>query len=71
MKIPTIKDGRGRESTTAVFVIPAVLLIMVKFGLAGHFGFPAMSGTEFGAAFGAVMAIWTWREIGEKNRTDV
>jgi len=67
MKMPTITDGRGNESTTAVFVIPAVLLVMVKFALSGHFGFPVMSGTEFAAGFGSVMGIWTWREIGAKK----
>lgn len=69
--LPTIKDSRGRESHTLLFVSLAVLVLIYKFGVAGLtvFGltFPAMSAGEFGIAFAAVMAVWLGREWTDKT----
>jgi uncharacterized membrane protein YccC len=69
--LPTIKDSRGRESHTLLFVTLAALVLIYKFAVAGLtlFGitFPAMTATEFGIAFGAVLAVWLARDWTEKT----
>jgi uncharacterized membrane protein YccC len=69
--LPTIKDSRGRESHTLLFVTLATLVLIYKFAVAGLtlFGitFPAMTATEFGIAFGAVLAVWLARDWTEKT----
>lgn len=65
--LPTIKDSSDRESHTLLFVTLAVLPLVVKFTLAGFIvpvlGLVApMSPTEFGLAFGTIMAVWLGRE---------
>lgn len=76
----TIKDSRGKDSTTLFFVTVGFSVVMAKFiagGLAishlvgGTFqiiwNVPVMGGTEFGIALGAVLAAWTAREHKEKS----
>lgn len=63
----SLKDSRGRESTTLAFVSAAYAALLVKFVLAGAtlplFGtVPPMSATEFGLAVAGVLAIWLGRE---------
>lgn len=69
--LPTIKDSRGRESHTLLFVAMAALVLVYKFAVAGlelwGLKFPAMSATEFGAAFALVLAIWLGREWTDKT----
>ena len=69
--IPTIKDSQGRESHTLLFVALAALVLIYKFAVAGLtiFGltFPPMTATEFGLAFGAVLAVWLARDWTEKT----
>lgn len=70
--LPTIKDSRGRESHTLLFVAMAALVLIGKFALAGLTAFglgpvPDMSAGEFGASFGLVMAVWLGREWTEKR----
>lgn len=69
--LPTVKDSRGRESHTLLFVSLAALVLIYKFFVAGTalFGitWPAMSASEFGIAFAAVLAVWLGREWTEKK----
>ena len=69
--LPTIKDSRGRESHTLVFVALAALVLIYKFAVAGltlwGITFPVMGATEFGLAFGIVLAVWLGREWTEKK----
>lgn len=69
--LPTIKDSRGRESHTLLFVALAALVLIYKFAVAGltiyGLTFPPMSATEFGIAFGAVLAVWLARDWTEKT----
>ena len=64
--LPTIKDSRNRESHTLLFVALAAQALITKFSLAGMTvlgqEFPAMSATEFGIAFAAILAVWLGRE---------
>lgn len=57
---------KTRESSTMAIVLPAAVLVMFKFAVAGTnllgMDFPEMSATEFGIAFAAVLAIWLGRE---------
>lgn len=69
--LPAIKDSRGRESHTLLFVALAALTLTCKFAAAGlsvwGLGpFPPMSATEFGLAFAGVMAVWLGREWTNK-----
>lgn len=74
MKLFAIKDTRGRESHTLLFVALAAVALIIKFVLAGSVidkwglvvNVPAMSAGEFGLAFGAVMAVWLGREWTDK-----
>lgn len=67
----TLKDTRGKESTTLTFVVIAFLVVVIKFLLAGLtlFGkeIPPMTGIEFAAAFGAVLSVWQYRETKSKS----
>lgn len=69
--LPTIKDSRGRESRTLLFVALAALVLIYKFAVAGltiyGLTFPTMSATEFGIAFAAVLAVWLGREWQDKK----
>lgn len=69
--LPTIRDSRGRESHTLLFVTLAALVLIYKFAVAGAtlFGiaWPPMSASEFGVAFAAVLAVWLGREWAEKK----
>jgi len=69
--LPTIKDSRGRESHTLLFVALAALVLIYKFAVAGlmlwGLTFPDMSATEFGIAFAAVLAVWLGREWTDKT----
>lgn len=64
--LPTIKDSRGRESHTLLFVALAALVLIYKFAMAGltiwGLTFPTMTASEFGIAFAAVLAVWLGRE---------
>jgi hypothetical protein len=69
--LPTIKDSRGRESHTLLFVAAAAMVLVYKFAVAGTsllgVNWPAMSASEFGMAFAGIMAIWLGREWTEKK----
>lgn len=72
--LPTIKDSRGRESHTLLFVAAAAGVLIYKFGMAGLtvFGltFPAMSASEFGISFAGIMAVWLGREWQVRGKDD-
>lgn len=72
--LPTIKDSRGRESHTLLFVALAALVLIYKFAVAGltiwGLTFPTMTATEFGIAFAAVLAVWLGREWTDKTKGD-
>jgi len=65
-----IKDTRGRESRTLLFVTIAIVLLYLKFIVAGitlgGVSFPAMTAAEFGTSFAAIMLVWLGREWTEK-----
>lgn len=69
--LPTIKDSRGRESHTLLFVALAALVLTGKFAVATleiwGVKFPPMTAGEFGAAFVMVLAAWLGREWTEKK----
>jgi hypothetical protein len=69
--LPTIKDSRGRESHTLLFVGMAAVVLILKFAFASlevlGYKVPAMGAGEFGAAFAAVMVVWLGREWTEKK----
>ena len=69
--LPTIRDSRGRESHTLLFVALAALVLIYKFGVAGTslFGlaWPPMTASEFGIAFASILAVWLGREWTEKK----
>lgn len=67
-----LKDSRGNPSITLTFVTVSLVVVVVKFALAGltlpGLGeVPAMSGVDFAAAAGAVLGIWWGREKTEKE----
>jgi hypothetical protein len=68
--LPTIRDSKGRESHTLLFVGLAALVLIYKFAVAGTtlFGlnWPAMNAGEFGIAFAAILAVWLGREWQKK-----
>ncbi len=68
----TLKDSRGRESITLMFVFLSWWAVWIKFVLAGAtlplFGLvPPMSATEFGLATAGILAIWLSREWADKK----
>jgi len=67
----TLKDTRGKESTTLAFVVVSFVVVVIKFLLAGLtlFGMsvPEMSGTEFGIAITGILSIWQYREAKAKS----
>jgi hypothetical protein len=68
----SLKDSRGRQSITLVFVGASWLAVWLKFVLAGAtlpvFGLvPPMSAGEFGAATALILAIWLGREWTDKK----
>lgn len=69
--LPTIRDSRGRESHTLLFVALAALVLIYKFAVAGTdllgVKWPAMSAGEFGLAFAGILAVWLGREWQEKK----
>lgn len=69
--LPTIKDSRGRESHTLLFVGLAALVLIYKFAVAGTsilgIPWPAMGAGEFGLAFAGILAVWLGREWTEKK----
>lgn len=69
--LPTIRDSRGRESHTLLFVAMAAMVLVYKFAVAGTaiFGisWPPMSASEFGLAFAGILAVWLGREWQEKK----
>lgn len=67
-----MKDSRGNRSKTLPFVVVAFIAVTARFlagGLTlGQFGeVPAMDGWSYGAAIGAILAIWLGREWKQKN----
>jgi len=74
--LPAIKDSRGRESHTLLFVALAALVLIYKFAVAGTailgINWPAMSASEFGLAFAGVLAVWLGREwrVDVKGKKD-
>lgn len=68
--IPKIRDTRGKPSITLTFVAMAWTVLIGKFAVAGFFDVPAMSGMDFGTAFGAIGAVWWGREHTEKRHVE-
>lgn len=73
MILPTLKDSRGKESTTAFLVGISWAVVTVKFLIAGMalggLGvMPAMGAGEYGTAVGVILAIWLGREWTEKRQ---
>lgn len=70
--IPTLKDSRGRESTTLTLVLISWVVTVFKFAFAGltiyQLTFPPMSASEFGMATAGILAIWLGREWTEKTQ---
>ena len=64
MKMPSMKDSRGGESTTLAFVAASWLSTTVVFIWKGT-GSDMIS---YGAAVAAIMAIWLGREWAEKRK---
>lgn len=67
-----MKDSRGNPSITLTFVTVSLVVVLIKFILAGLTlpvlgEVPPMTGMEFAAAAGAVLAIWWGREKTEKE----
>ncbi len=70
-----MRDTRGNPSITLTFVTVSLVVVLAKFALAGLTlpgvgTVPAMTGTEFAAAAGALLGIWWAREKTEKARCD-
>lgn len=68
----SLKDSRGKESITLMFVALSWSAVWIKFVLAGAtlpvFGqIPMMSATEFGLATAGILAIWLGREWADKK----
>lgn len=66
-----LKDGRGHPSWTATIVVPSAFAVTQKFLLAGVTipvvgTFPPMTGGEYAAAIGALLAMWVGREYVDK-----
>jgi hypothetical protein len=72
--IPTIKDSRGRESRTLVFVWIAFAVLVIKFAVSGitvyGLKLPAMGALEFGGAFAAILGAWLGREWQARQNND-
>ena len=67
-----LKDTRGKPSITLTLVVPACLLLMVKYAIAGFalgvYGVqPPMTGIEFGTGFMLLLAPFLQREWTEKR----
>lgn len=64
-----LRDPDGGISKTLIMVIPAVAVLIFKFAIAGMqyngLAAPAMTATEFGMAFAAVVGVWVAREAKE------
>ena len=71
MRFPTIKDGRGNNSTTLFFVAVTWVVVLVKFILAGtgvpFVGADPMAVTDFAQATLLVLGLWVGREGLQKN----
>lgn len=68
----SLKDSRGKESITLMFVSLSWWAVWVKFLFAGAtiplFGaVPPMPATEFGLATAGILAIWLSREWTDKK----
>jgi hypothetical protein len=70
LKFFSVKDSRGRESRTLLFVAVAFTLISLRFMLGGldltwgavHYVLAGSALLDYGAAVTAVLAIWLGRE---------
>jgi len=66
-----LRDPDGGLSKTLLMVIPAVVVLLFKFAIAGmaYNGMvaPPMSAGEFGAAFALVVGVWVAREAKEAH----
>ncbi len=67
-----LKDTRGKPSITLTLVVPACLLLMGKYAVAGvdlgAYGVqPTMTGIEFGTGFMMLLAPFLQREWTEKR----
>lgn len=69
--LPTVRDSRGRESHTLLFVAAALAVLLPKFALGGltlgALAMPPMTGGEFATAFVAILGAWLGREWTEKR----
>lgn len=62
-----VKDSRGRESRTLLFVSISWFVVVMKFAIGGLWGIPEMSGIDFGVAVTGILAVWVGREWGDKT----
>ena len=68
MPVPSkMRDSRGRESTTLMFVTASWLAISVVFVFAGLKNASADGIQEYGIAVSAILLIWLGREWTEKR----
>jgi hypothetical protein len=78
--LPTIKDSRGEESVTLLFVTVSWLVLTVKFALSGlaikigtppatvvEFSAPLVGAGEYGIAFAGIVGIWLGREYQQRR----
>jgi len=67
-----MKDSRGKQSKTLIFVSISWLAVVIKYITAGvtlgALGtMPDMGASEFGSAVALILAIWLGREWSEKK----
>lgn len=67
-----VLDSRGNVSVTKPMVVMSCIIVLVKFAIGGltingYGPFPVITGTEFGAAMGAVLGLWWAREKTDKE----
>lgn len=67
-----LRDGRGHPSWTCSLIVPAFAALTAKF-LAGGFTLPlvgtmpVITGTDYAAAAGALLATWVARDWNDKK----
>lgn len=79
--LPTIKDSRGEESVTLLFVTIGWLVLTIKFALGGTsftvgtapalvlaLNIPTIGAAEYGLAFAGIIGIWLGREYQSKRK---
>ena len=62
-----IKDSKGEPSATVTAFILGFLVVNAKFLLGGKYGLTPITGVEYGAAIGALGAIYVLRKQTSKK----